>query len=53
MNKKYIFIIILLGAAISFWIGWKIYVKNVCAGKHFSCEQNMSIQCKIFRSCIN
>ena len=29
------------------------YIKAVCKGKHFSCEQNMSLECRRDGLCIN
>jgi len=30
-----------------------IYIKIICIGQHFSCEQNMSDECSVDGICIN
>jgi len=66
MKKLFILIIIILILLIGFLlirhvnmplpengILRTIYVKVICFGEHFSCEQNMSDECTIGGECIN
>ena len=63
-EKRYSFNItkILLVALLAIVIGLMLiacfpypdsYIKSICKDKHFSCEQNMSIECRCFGRCIN